>query len=204
MLFAPVLAVLMLTGCLSRPALDRQTFAFGWPETPSTNAPGRDGVLGIRKITVASPFESRSLVYRTGEDAYVRDPYAEFLDSPEEGLMTPLRVRLGSQGDFKTVLEPGSGVRPGMWVEINVGQLYGDFRQRTRPQAVLTMRFIFFSATTNFPSKPFFQREYSRDIVLGAPTAPELMKGWNQALDEITAEALSDLRGSKAGETNTN
>ena len=84
-------AVLALGGCLSKPPLHKQTFTFGAPPTASGAAASGDRVLGIRSLRIASPFDGRSLVYRTGEFSYVRDPYAEFLDPPEEEMMAPVR-----------------------------------------------------------------------------------------------------------------
>ena len=84
-------AVLALGGCLSKPPLHKQTFTFGAPPTASGGAVAGDRVLGIRSLRIAPPFDGRSLVYRTGEFSYVRDPYAEFLDPPEEEMMAPVR-----------------------------------------------------------------------------------------------------------------
>src|SRR5260221_12526857 len=68
-----------LTGCLSRSALNKQTFAFSMSTIAATNILASNRVLGIRNLQIAAPFEGRSFVYRTGEFSYVRDPYAEFL-----------------------------------------------------------------------------------------------------------------------------
>jgi uncharacterized lipoprotein YmbA len=182
-----------LTGCLSRPALNQQTFAFSPPAIAATNVVAGDHVLGIRNLQVAAPFEGRSLVYRTGEFSYVRDPYAEFMDSPDEELMAPLRELLRSEGGFIAVVEAGSALKPDTLVEINVSQLYGDFRQPEHPTAILAMRFVFFEASNSVPGKMMFEQEYSRTIPLKAPTAAALMEGWNQALAEILAEVSSDL-----------
>jgi len=48
-------------------------------------------VLGIRKLEIAAPFEGRPFVYRTGDHAYQRDPYAAFLDTPAESLVVTIR-----------------------------------------------------------------------------------------------------------------
>jgi cholesterol transport system auxiliary component len=182
-----------LTGCLSRPALNKQTFAFSAPANAYTNVVASDRVLGIRNLQIAAPFEGRSLVYRTGEFSYVRDPYAEFLEPPTEELMAPVCGWLRSNGDFSSVVEAGSSLKPDTLVEISVSRLFGDFRQPEHPAAILTMRFVFFDATNGVPGKAIYQQEYSRNIPLNAPTAVALMEGWNQALSEILAEASSDF-----------
>ena len=59
-------------------------------------------------------------IYRTGEFSYVRDPYAEFMDSPDEELMAPLRELLRRDGGFIAVVEAGSALKPDTLVEISM------------------------------------------------------------------------------------
>jgi hypothetical protein len=183
-----------LTGCLSRPYLKKQTFTFSALAIPPTNTVANDRVLGIRSLRIAPPFDGRSLVYRTGDFSYVRDPYAEFLDSPGEEMMAPMRGRLRLEGSFSAVAEAGSALKPNTLMEISVSQLYGDFRRSQHPTSVLTMRFVFFDATNGVPGKATLQKEYSRSIPLSAPTAAALVEGWNQELAGILAEVSSDFR----------
>jgi ABC-type uncharacterized transport system auxiliary subunit len=189
-------AVLMLSGCLSKPPLHKQTFTFGAPPTASGGAVAADRVLGIRSLRIAPPFDGRSLVYRTGDFSYVRDPYAEFLDPPEEEMIAPVRGWLSKAGGFSAVLDAGSALKPDTVVEISVTRLYGDFRQSKHPCAVVTMRMVFFEARNGVPTKPIFQQEYSRNIPVTAPSAAALMEGWNQAFGGIFAEVALDLRRS--------
>jgi cholesterol transport system auxiliary component len=203
-LAANVLAVLLLacvcglTGCLSRPGMSKQTFAFSMPAIGTTNVVAGDRVLGIRSLRIAAPFEGRSLVYRTGEFSYVRDPYAEFLESPDEELKAPVRGWLRGKGDFSAVVEAGSASKSDTLVEITVSQLFGDFRQPEHPAAILTIRFVFFDAVNGIPGKVILEQEYSQNVPLNAPTAAALMEGWNRALTEILAEVSSDFAGKTA------
>jgi hypothetical protein len=201
-LFAAVLltGVCGLTGCLSRPALNKQTFTFDAPTISATNAGAGGRVLGIRSLQIAAPFDSRSFVYRTGEFSYARDPYAGFLEPPAEELLAPVRGWLRDKGNFSAVTETGSALKPDTSVEISVSRLFGDFRQPEHPAAVLTMQFVFFDALNGVPGKAIFQKDYSRRIPLAAPTAAALMDGWNQALAEILAEVSTDFRRSERGE----
>ena len=187
-------SVFGLTGCISRPALNKQTFTFNAPAISATNVVTGDRMLGIRNLQIAAPFEGRSLVYRTGEFSYVRDPYAEFLEPPAEELLAPMRGWLRDSGNFIAVTEAGSALKPDLQVEISVSQLFGDFRQPEHPAAVVTIRFVFFNAPNGVPGKVILQQEYSRRIPLSAPTAAAMMEGWNQALAEILVEVSSDLR----------
>jgi cholesterol transport system auxiliary component len=193
--FIPVLlaSICVLTGCLSRPYLKKETFVFDTPVAATTNVIDANHVLGIRSLKIAAPFEGRSLVYRTGEFSFERDPYAEFLEPPAEELMSPLREWFRSNAGFSAVVDAGSVLKSDTLVEISVSQLFGDFRQPDHPAAILTMRFVFLDAPNGVPGKAILDQEYSRSIPLKAPAASALMEGWNQALAEILAEVSSDL-----------
>ena len=173
--------------------MNKKTFAFSMPAIAATNVVASDRVLGIRSLQIAAPFDGRSLVYRTGEFSYVRDPYAEFLESPEEELRAPVREWFRDKGDFNAVEEAGSASKPDTLVEISVSQLFGDFRQPDHPAAILTIRFVFFDTVNGIPGKVIFEQEYSQNVPLNAPTAAALMEGWNHAFAEILTEVSSDF-----------
>jgi len=186
-----------LTGCLSRPALKEQTYVFNVPAGGPAQAVVSQRVLGIRSLQIAAPFAGRALVYRTDEFSYVPDPYAEFLEPPADELVAPIREWFRRSGDFQGVTEAGSALKPDTLVEINIRQLFGDFRQLEHPLAILTLQATFFDAPNGVPAGVILQREYSRQIPLGAPGAAALMKGWDQALAEILGEISADLSTAK-------
>jgi len=189
---------LTFCGCLSRPPLNKQTFAFNVPAA-ATNAASENRVLGIRSLQVAPPFDGRPLVYRTGEFSYERDPYATFLDSPGAGLATPIRELLRGDGGFRTVTEAGSAAVPDTLVEIHIQQLYGDIRNPASPCAVLALRVTFLEAIDGLPGKIMLDQNYSRRIPMKSTTAAALMEGWNQALAGIFAEVTLDFRRQATG-----
>jgi ABC-type uncharacterized transport system auxiliary subunit len=190
MLFA---SVCLLTGCLARPHLDKDSFIFAPPPPSAAKTALGSRVLGIRTLEVAEPFDGRAFVYRTGESSYDRDPYAEFMVSPTEGLISPIGGWWRQAGGFGAVVEAGSALKPDTLVEIHVGQLYGDFRSSEHPTAVLAMRFVFFDSPKGIAGKVILQQEYSRAIPLKARTAAALIEGWNQALAQILDSAMLDF-----------
>jgi ABC-type uncharacterized transport system auxiliary subunit len=183
-----------LTGCLSRPLMNKQTFAFSVPAGAATNDTTNNRVLGIKTVEIAQPFDGRSLVYRTGEFSYQRDPYAEFLSSPDEELAAFASETSRENGCFHSVVPAGDAVKPDMMVEINVNELYGDIRKGESPGAVIAMQVIFMEATNGMSGRVILQKDYSRRIPVKSATAAALMEGWNQALVEILAEMASDVR----------
>jgi cholesterol transport system auxiliary component len=187
------LAVL-LAGCLSRPTMKIQTFAFCSPlSVPTNDVPG-GLVLGIRKLQIAPPFEGRSVVYRTGDFSYERDPYAEFLGPPAEQLVPCISGILKGEGCFRAIVGTGTATKPDVLVEINVSELYGDVRKPGAPCAVLALQVTFMDATNGLAGKVVFQRNYSRRIPVKSANANAFMEGWNEALTQIFAEVASDFR----------
>lgn len=181
-------------GCLSRAPMKIETFAFSPPTMNETNSVAGRRVLSIRKLQIDPPFDGRSLVYRTGEFSYQRDPYAQFLSTPADALTAPINEMLRNDGRFSEVVKTGSAVRPNTLAEININELYGDIRKPGSPNAVLAMQVIIMNATNGLPSDLILQKNYSRRVPMKSATPAALMEGWNQALDEIFAEVASDLR----------
>ncbi|HET7626156.1 MAG TPA: ABC-type transport auxiliary lipoprotein family protein [Verrucomicrobiae bacterium] len=178
----------------------KQDFTFS-PSSATTSAAPKNGrVLGILKIRIAPSFDSQSLIYRTGEFSYERDPYAEFLVPPAESMEAAIREAFRQTGVFSEVTEPGGILKPNIVAEIFVGALYGDFRDSTNAAAVLAMRVNFFNATNGAPGEVLLQKNYSRSIPLKTRTAAALMAGWNEALNSIVKESASDLAAKSGGE----
>ena len=182
-------AICLLTGCLAHPPLDKQSFIFAQPPASAAKATSGNRILAIRSLQVSEPFDGREFVYRTGELSYVHDPYAEFMAHPADELLSPISSALGGSGDFSAVTEMGSALKPDTLAEIQVLQLYGDFRPTEQPAAVLTMRFVFLDVG----GPVLLQHEYSRTIPIKSRTASAVMDGWNQALTEILDSAASDF-----------
>jgi len=191
-------AVCLLTGCLAKPHLEKQSFIFALPPQSAPGGASGNRVLRVRTLQVAPPYEGRALVYRTGEFSYDRDPYAEFLVAPADGLIAVVCNRWRQDGAFSAVSEGSSALKPDTLVEIHVEQLYGDFRPAEKAAAVLTMRFVFFDAPNGLPEKVMLEREYSQSIPLQERTPTALLEGWNQALAQILDSAALDFRRADA------
>jgi ABC-type uncharacterized transport system auxiliary subunit len=190
---APLAATLLLTGCLSRPALPHQTFALETPSLPkAANARGQ-GVLMVRDVEVSPLFENRSLIYRIGPDLYQADPYAEFLVLPSRALAHPIRACLRSCGAFQEVVEPGSLLEANTILEVHATELYGDFRKPDQLAAALSLRILVFSSGSGQSQKFLSQKEYARRVPLKQQTAAALVAGWDEALAQIMAEVAADL-----------
>lgn len=179
-------------GCISRPHLVRQSFTFAAPAPVAGASSGP--VLGARVMEVTPPYDGRLLVYRTGEFSFERDPYAEFLVLPADGLSTALGACFRSSGSFKAVTESGSSLRADTIAEIYVRELFGDFRKADDSAAVLAMRVVAFDAPNGAPGKVLFEKDYSRRLPVKERTPGALVAAWNQALRELADEMVKDLK----------
>ena len=186
-------AVCLLTGCLARPPMEKQSFIFAPPPPTAAKAAPGSRVLAIRTLQVAAAFEGRAFVCRTGEYSYESDPYAEFKIPPAEALVSPVSAWVRAAGEFSAVADAGSALKPDTLVEIHVAELYGDFRPAEPAKAVLAMRFVFLDAPHGLPGKVLLQKEYTRAAPLKARTAAALIEGWNLALAQILAAATQDF-----------
>ncbi len=187
---------LLLTGCLSRPALTHQTFALhtALPEKPVDS---KQGILALRAVQVSPLFDCRSFVYRVGADRYQYDPYAEFMVLPSRAIAIPVRTYLRATGAFQDVTESGSQLDADTTLEIYTRELYGDFRT-DQSAAVLSMRMLLFQTGTGAQQKVLLQKDYSQRVPMKERSAVALAAGWNKALTDIMAEATSDFIAARA------
>jgi hypothetical protein len=188
-----IVLLLLCAGCLSRPALKRQTFALESPAPATAPETKGEGVLAIRSFEISPLFAGQAFVYRIGAESYERDPYAGFIVSADRALEIPIRAWLRHSGAFQDIAEPGSLLPADRQLEIYVSELYGDLRTPSKPVAVLSMRFVFFPSGKSREPTAYRERNYSRRLDVPENTAASIVAGWNKALAEIMGQAASDL-----------
>ncbi len=175
--------------------MDKQSFIFAPPSPSAPKVVAAKRVLGIRSLQVAAPFEGRAFVYRSGEFSYDRDPYAEFMVYPADGLVSPICGWWRRKRAALARLPISWAARSNRtrWLRFTSASFYGDFRQPEHAAAILAMRFVFLDAPNDAPGKVVMQRDYTREIPLKARTAEALIEGWNQALAQILDSAMQDF-----------
>jgi ABC-type uncharacterized transport system auxiliary subunit len=192
LLVSGLAATLLLCGCASRAHWKQETFALTAP-SDQTGSAAHTNILSLHRVTVSPLFAGQSFVYRTGENSYERDPYAEFLVPPNQMLEQCLRTYLRNNHAFADVLDSGSGLKSSYSLEASVSQLYGDFRQPNQPFAVLQLRLLLYSTDLSNRGRVLWQRELSKRIPLAHRTPAALVAGWNAGLQQIMEEANAEL-----------
>jgi len=185
---------LLFCGCAPRSAWRQESFALTVPSSGDTGPATHTNILSLCRVTVSPLFEDQPLVYRTGENSYEQDPYAEFLVPPGRMLEECLLIGLRNGHAFSAVLDTGSNLKAACSLEVSVSRLYGDFRQPGKPLAVLQMRFLLYSTGPAHREHLLWQREFSKSVPLAHRTAATLLAGWNTGLQQIMQETNQELK----------
>ena len=186
-----ILAAAVLCGCASGPGWQRRAFAFTSPaDPPTTNA--ETNIVALSRVSISPLFQSRSFTYRTAENSYEQDPYAGFLIPPERALAESIRASMRAGGVFGRVVEPGSGLAPTLVVEASVDELYGDFRQASKPVATMEIHFICYEVKDGIPGRIVLDKVCARETPLAGKTAAALMAAWDADLRQIMEEINSE------------
>lgn len=183
------------TGCGLRQApLPKRTFVLeGVPGKPAGGDAAPAGVLLVRLLKVAPAFDARAFVVRRGEHEFVSDPYHAFLGSPGPMLTEALAASIRGLGVFALVTTGGSQLAPTHALEGEVTELYGDYRDAARPQAVLGLELRLLHPLGGAASALRWQRTERRALALERAGADELVAGWKAALAEICGALDPDL-----------
>ncbi len=104
-----------------------------------------------------------------------------------------VRNWLSESGLFKYVVDSTNGVEADYILEGNINQLYGDFRAPNTPKAALGIQFVLIEEVSANP-KIVFQNNYRREMALSSNSPEDLVKGWNEALQQILTALEKDLR----------
>lgn len=183
------LASLLAGACTSRPSLVRERFAFP-PADPGAADPATGPALSVPPAEVAAAFDRVSFVYRTGETSYETDPYAQLLASPRDLVADALRDRLRATGRFRLVTARRAPEAAGLVLAVEVRSMHGDFRDRSAPAAVLSLRATAFRAGEEAPA---LSKGYEKRVPIPARRPEALVAGWDAALSGIAGEVVADL-----------
>lgn len=179
----------MLSGCGSQQAYNKKYYVLSAiRETKSIKAEN-DSILEVRHFTIDSAFSGKGLVYRIGEFEYESDFYNEFLVSSDAMVTEKVRNWLSASGISRRVLDPGSYVDPTHVIEGNVIALYGEFRDKSTPTAVMEIRVFLLEMKTGKDPVIVFGKTYKSSVALESKSPGILVS----ALDRCLIKMLTNL-----------
>ncbi|MDR4505777.1 MAG: ABC-type transport auxiliary lipoprotein family protein [Candidatus Scalindua sp.] len=185
----------LLTGCLSleKSYLEKHYFVLDASRDGEAVSSGTGVVLSVRRFQISPQFEGKSLIYRLSDSSYETDFYNEFFVSPASLLTEEVRQWLRDSGLFQNIVDPSSYLDPSHVLEGSVTALYGDYRESTVPKAVLEIHFFLLRQVSE-RYELIFQKQYHREEPLKGNTPDDLVRGWNNAFENILAKFETDIK----------
>jgi cholesterol transport system auxiliary component len=188
-------AALLASACASKLARTPETFTIDPPAPRPVPAAGANRIVSLRDIEVSPTYAGSELVYRVSEHGIERDPYASLAAPPAQLMTSAIRGYLRDSVYIRDVVAPGEGLVVDADIEPGLTELAGDFSNPAAPVAVLSLRFrVLVRPAGAAPEREILLKAYTRRVPLPQRTAAAVVAAWNQALGEIMAEFLADLK----------
>lgn len=187
------LALLGLTSCSlpTRPPVGPTTWLVAPDRTSAPRQARTDIWLKMGSVSVAPPFDSRSLVYRTGDQRYEKDFYNVYATIPAEMIVNAERQWMNKANIFSSTVGQSNSLFPYYYLQASVEEFYGDYRKQ--PEAVVSVEF-FLSATGNGKANPLIgANRYSKRVALKDNSPDALVAGLQEALAQILNEYEGQL-----------
>ena len=193
--FFGVLLIATLAGCVSleRAYPDKRYFIIEGArgQAPADLQPS--GVILVSSLRVSPRYEGKSFIYRRSDANFESDYYNQFLVSPGAMLTEEIRRGLARAQAAQYVVGTWSQLEPTYVLEGTVDAFYGDFRDMGAPKAVLEMEF-FLSKESPTKAEILTRKRYAKAIAVNGRSPEALVRGWNQALNEILTALATDLK----------
>jgi len=142
--------------------------------------------LKIGSVSVAPPYDGRSLVYRLGDQRFEKDFYNVYTTLPADMIANAERQWINKSGIFSAAVGQSNSFFPYYTLQATVNEFYGDYR--VKPEAVVSMEF-FLTVTNSGKGNPLIgSNRYTKRITLKDNTPEALVMGQQQALAEIFRE----------------
>lgn len=153
----------------------------------------KNRVLYLKPVKVTPSFRGKTIVFKVGENEFRSQPYHEFFSEPEEMFTDQLRRWLQKSGLFSKVVTTAEE-HADLVLETAVTALYGETREQFSPQSVLEMQF-FLTSVDDDHEQVLFQTGLRIDVDVVAATPANVVKGWNEGLEELLATVEDDFSG---------
>ncbi len=194
LLAAALAAPLFVGACASRLPRTPQSFTLDAPPAPASPPPGATRVVALRSAEASPVYAGTEFVYRVGDHAVERDPYASFATPPAWMLTSALRGYLRGADFIRDVVPPGEGVPVEAEIEPALTEIAGDFTGAS-PEAVLVVHFrVLAPATSSAPEREILLKSYTARRPIARHEASAVAAAWNEALAAIASEFLADLK----------
>lgn len=185
-------SAIVIAGCGAK-SFEKQHYLLDTQRASSTIAGDTQNIIEVRRFTIDPAFSGKGLTYRKDEFEYESDFYNEFLISPDAMITEKVRNWLAASGLSKRVLDPGSYIDPTYVLEGNVVALYGDFRAKASPRAVLEIRVFLLDMKTAADPTIVSGKTYKSSVGIESEGPGSVVSALDRCLLEILTELEKDL-----------
>jgi uncharacterized lipoprotein YmbA len=144
-------------------------------------------------ISVTSPFDSKSFVYRLDDQKYEKDFYNNFITLPSEMVAAATRQWLNQAGIFQFAVGNSNSLMPVYLLQGTVDSMYTDFRAGQKPAAVISIEYYLSSADGKTKNNVLFRKKYQKREPISDNSAKTIANAQQIALAKILAELEEDL-----------
>jgi len=187
-----VLIAFTLLACApTRPPIDTAN----WLVAPERTGPPRKMQsplwLKMGAFSVATPFDTKSLVYRVSDQRYEKDFYNAYIATPSSMFSNASRQWLDQSGIFRITVAQGTSFFPFYTLQATIDELYGDYR--VKPEAVVSVQFFLTVTNPNLPTALITAQRYTQRVALTNNLPQTLVLGQQRALADILQQLEADL-----------
>jgi uncharacterized lipoprotein YmbA len=190
------IAFSLLACAPTRPAIETANWLVAPERTGSPRKMQSPLWLKMGSFSVTAPFDSKSLVYRLGDQRYEKDFYSAYITTPSNMFANATRQWLDQSGIFRITVAQGTSFFPFYTLQATIDELYGDYRGK--PEAVVSVQFFLTVTNPNIPAPLITAKRYTQRVALANNLPQTLVLGQQQALAEILQQLEADLFAASA------
>ena len=168
-----------------------------WRLMPERSGPAKSNaipyLLTQGTLSVTSPFDTKSFVYRLDEQQYEKDFYNDYVTLPSEMIAAATRQWINDSGIFQFAVGNSNTLMPVYLLQGTVDAMYADFRKGQTAAVVLSMEYYLTSADGLKKNNVVFRKKYSQREPIQDNSAKTIAKSQQIALARILADLEKDL-----------
>ena len=191
-----VIAFTLLACAPTRPPIDTANWLLAPERTGAPRTMQSPLWLKMGSFSVTTPFDTKSLVYRLGDQQYEKDFYNAYIASPSSMFSNATRQWLDQSGIFRITVAQGTSFFPFYTLQATIDELYGDYRGK--PEAVVSVQFFLTVTNPNIPTPLVTAKRYTQRVALANNLPQTLVLGQQQALAAILQQLEADLFAASA------
>jgi cholesterol transport system auxiliary component len=191
-----VIAFTLLACAPTRPPIDTANWLVAPERTGAPRTMQSPLWLKMGSFSVTTPFDTKSLVYRLGDQQYEKDFYNAYIATPSNMFSNATRQWLDQSGIFRLTVAQGTSFFPFYTLQATIDELYGDYRGK--PEAVVSVQFFLTVTNPNIPTPLITAKRYTQRVALANNLPQTLVMGQQRALAEILQQLEADLFAASA------